>query len=694
MKTVIAEKPSVAREIAVLLGANQKKEGYFQGSGYFITWALGHLISLGMPEDYGFKGFDKERLPVLPHPFLLCPRKIKKDKGYVTNTKALKQLRVIEKLFNQSSSIIVATDAGREGELIFRYIYHYLKCSKPFRRLWISSLTEKAIIKGFENLKSGKEYDALYRAAQARSHADWLVGINASQALSISVGDGIYSLGRVQTPTLALLCKRYLENKSFKSRDYWQITLEHQKGFVYCNSLSDTQWDNQKAAEKALRSIERNKTAVVGSSETNKITEQPPLLFDLTGLQKQANKALGFSAGETLSIAQSLYEKKFISYPRTGSRHITEDLWLEIPTLIRGLEDRETCRDCLSQLKWGGFNKRVVNDVKVSDHHGLLITSKIPSALSAKENAIYDMIALRLLEAVSEPCLKELTTVSLQVLHYDFSLKGSKVIQPGWRAIRGNFFVAENQGSEELPELKVGDELKIRDAQILKKQTHPPALYTEAGILSAMESAGKTIEDKQERLALQNIGIGTPATRAAIIETLFSRNYIRREKKFLIPTAKGLQVYELVKDKKIADVTLTAQWERALQEIENNKSDAVTFQKKVETFTKAITQELLQAGIHRTTLPKLTCPKCKKEQLFYRENSIRCPGRDCNWVQYRRVCGVQLSISDIEKLIKNGKTDLIKGMKSKSGKTFNAYIVLNEKAESHFEFENNKSKGR
>ena len=691
MKTIIAEKPSVAREIARLVGASDKKEGYLTGNGYFVTWAFGHLIGLGMPEDYGISGFDKAALPILPNPFLLTVRKVKKDKGYTADTGALKQLKIIEQLFNKSESIIVATDAGREGELIFRYIYEYLKCNKPFERLWISSLTEKAIKQGFENLKQGKEFDGLYQAAQGRSRADWLVGINATQALSIAAGNGIYSLGRVQTPTLALICKRYLENRNFKVKNYWQIQLSHNKELIDFKSISKTKWEDQKLAVDTLKAIQRSGTTTITSVETKSVTEQPPLLFDLTGLQKEANKKLNLSADETLNIAQNLYEKKFITYPRTGSKYIPEDMWAEIPNLVRALQDRENCKQAITKMKWGRFNKRIVNDLRVTDHHGLLITDKIPSALNAKENSVYDMIAFRLLEALSQACIKEITDVALQSLHYDFTTKGCKIIEPGWRSIKGNFSDDDTEPVQDLPELKKGDELKIKEASVLEKKTKPPVLYTEAGLLSAMESAGREIENEEERKALQNIGIGTPATRASIIETLFTRNYIQRDKKSLIPTEKGLQVYELVKNRKIADVAMTAEWELTLQKIENNEADAKVFQKEMENYASSITNELLQTSIAQNNLPKLICPKCKSQQLIIRDKIVKCPDEACNWVQFRNVCGVQIGITDIESLINKRKTSLIKGMKSKAGKKFDAYIVLNENAESSFEFAQNKN---
>ncbi len=685
MITVIAEKPSVAREIAVIIKATEKKDGYLTGNGYFVTWALGHLVGLGMPEDYGITGFEKASLPILPNPFLLTVRKVKKDKGCTADTGAIKQLKIIEDLFNQSESIIAATDAGREGELIFRYIYQYLKCSKPFNRLWISSLTEKAIKHGFDNLKDGKEFDGLYQAAQGRSRADWLVGINASQALSIAADNGVYSLGRVQTPTLALICRRYLANRDFPVKNYSQIQLSHSKDLINFKSISKIKWDDRKLAGNVLKAIERSPMAMVTSADGKIETEQPPLLFDLTGLQKEANKKLNLSAEETLNISQSLYEKKFITYPRTGSKYIPEDLWSEIPSLVRVLQKGENFKQTISQTKWGRFNKRIVNDLRVTDHHGLLITDKIPSALNAKENAVYNMIAFRLLEAISEPCIKELTDVGLQILHYDFTAKGSRIIEPGWRAIKGSFS-DDTEPLQDLPELKTGDYIKLKEACVLDKKTKPPLLYTEAGLLSAMESAGNDIENEDERKALQHIGIGTPATRAAVIETLFTRNYIQREMKSLIPTGKGLQVYEFVKDKKIADVAMTAQWELALQKIETNKADAAGFLKEMETYTSSITDELFQTAIAQNKMPELLCPKCKTQHLIISDKIVKCRDEICCWIQFRNICGIHLSLSDIENLVSDGRTSLIKGMKSKSGKTFNAFIALNEQAGSYFEF--------
>jgi DNA topoisomerase-3 len=686
MKVVIAEKPSVAREIALLLGATEKKEGYLIGNGYQVTWAFGHLVTLAMPEDYGISGFQREALPILPNPFLLTVRKVKKDKSYSRDLGALKQLNTIDQLFKNCDSIIVATDAGREGELIFRYIYEYLNCSKPFERLWISSLTEKAILKGFENLKSGKDFDSLHDAGVGRSCADWLVGINASQALTVASGSGVYSLGRVQTPTLALICKRFLENKSFNVEEYWQIELEHNKEYIDFKSLSTLRLDEGKKAEYVLKTLHKHGKASVIATETKTVNEQSPLLFDLTALQKEANRRLSLTAEETLNIAQSLYEKKFISYPRTGSKYIPEDMWEEVSKLIRIVEEIDKFKAVVAKMRMGRLNKRIVNDLKVTDHHGILVTDKIPSALSAKEKAIYEMIAYRLLESVSPVCTKEITNILLQVAHYDFALKGVKILDAGWRVIKGDFVDEDKDPIQELPLLKIGDEVKIKTVKILVKKTKPPIIYTEASLLSAMENAGNHIENEQERKIIQGVGIGTPATRAAIIETLFKREYVKRDKKLLLPTEKGLKVYELVKDKNIANVELTANWELALLKIENNESNLANFQKDIETFTRSLTQEILDLAIEVERQPELICPKCKVRKLIIRDKLVKCKDEKCNWVQFRNICGIHLSLVDLETLITKGKTNLLKGMISKSGKKFDAFITLDEGGETSFIF--------
>ncbi|MDR6487228.1 DNA topoisomerase-3 [Chryseobacterium vietnamense] len=690
MKAIIAEKPSVAREIAKVLHVQNRKDGYLHGNGYCVTWALGHLIELGMPQDYGIPNFDPAVLPIVPSPFRLIPRTQKKTKGSLPDPLAVKQLKVIREVLDQCDSIIVATDAGREGELIFRYIYQYLECAKPFERLWISSLTEKAISEGFRNLQAGNNYNSLYQAAKARSEADWLVGINASQALTIAGGGETYSLGRVQTPTLALICQRFQDNQQFKKQKFYQIQLKHRKDYLDFTSLSIEQWQDQKQAEKIRASIEREGRAVVEDVQNKTVTEAAPLLYDLTALQKDANRKLGMTADEVLKIAQSLYEKQFITYPRTGSPYIPEDLWPEIPELVRVLKNDPQFTQPVNHLRFGNFNKRIVNDVKVTDHHGILNTHKLPSALSASEKSIYHLIAFRLLESLSEPCIREVSLTLLKVHHYGFQIKGATIRSKGWRSIRGLLSddpsLSEEAPINELPAFNTGDVLKISHAEILQKSTQAPKLYTEADLLSAMEHAGNLTTGKDQKQILQNIGIGTPATRAAIIETLIRRSYITRKNKSLQPTDKGLNVYNLTKDQLISNVQMTADWELALQRIEQNELAPDEFLQHIQKYTTEITQELLSLKIHGEEIPSLTCPKCKAQPLIITDKIIKCPDEHCNWIQFRTICGVKLSLSDITALITTSQTPLIKNMKAKSGKKFNATLVLTEQHKTVFEF--------
>ncbi|MBP1163477.1 DNA topoisomerase IA [Chryseobacterium sp. PvR013] len=386
-----------------------------------------------------------------------------------------------------------------------------------------------------------------------------------------------------------------------------------------------------------------------------------------------------------MNIAQGLYERKFITYPRTGSRYIPEDLWPEIPDLIRALHENEHYKPFTSILPWGNFNKKIVNNLKVTDHHGLLTTEKVPSALSVQEKAIYELIAFRLFESISQPCIKEITTIILKILHYDFATKGSKILQKGWRGIYGSFS-DDLEKVQEFPELKEGMEVKIKTTNVLDKKTQAPTLYTEASLLSAMENAGKEIENEEKKKALKNLGIGTAATRASIIEILHDRGYIRREQKSLIPTEKGGRVYELVKDKKIADVSLTAEWELDLQRIENKELNTTIFQKQIEVYTQSVTEELLESHVEISDLPKLLCPQCKTQHLIIQRIIIKCPDENCNWLQFRNICGAYLSLSEILNLINKGRTNLIKAMTSRSGNKFDAFITLNNNNKIAFEF--------
>ena len=439
MKTIIAEKPSVAKEIAHIVGADKREEGYMQGNGYFVTWAFGHLVQPAMPETYGMKGFHAENLPVIPDPFVLVPRQVKTENGYKPDAGVLAQIKIIGKLFDSSERIIVATDAGREGELIFRYLYAYLGCRKPFDRLWISSLTDTAIREGLLNLRDGKEYDNLYHAAKARSEADWLVGINGTQALTIAAGRGTYSVGRVQTPTLGMVCERYWEHKRFESKPFWQVHF----GVVDADSgnilkfTSVNRWTDKATATDIYNKVKDTGSAIITKVATKRKVEKAPLLYDLTTLQKEANSQHGFTAEHTLSIAQKLYEAKFITYPRTSSRYISDDVFATLPKLFKNLENHSEYGEKVKLLPGSeDYSKNSVNAAKVTDHHALLITENAAIGLFKDEKIVYDMILCRMIEAFSADCIKDITSVSAQVDHeVEFGISGSIIRQTGWRAL-------------------------------------------------------------------------------------------------------------------------------------------------------------------------------------------------------------------------------------------------------------------
>ena len=681
---IIAEKPSVARDIARIVGATSKQDGYMEGCGYVVTWAMGHLIALAMPETYGFSAYKREDLPIRPNPFLLVVRQVRKDKEYVSDPAALKQLKVIHSCFDKADRIIVATDAGREGELIFRYIYQYLDCKKTFERLWISSLTDKAIREGLSNLKPGNCYDNLYHSAKARSEADWLVGINASRALSIARKGG-YSLGRVQTPTLAMVCRRYIANRDFSSVPYWKLSVHTEKEGMSLKAVGITDYENEALAQTALATL-RSQSLLTVESVVRKVADTPPpLLYDLTALQKDANRRYGFSADKTLSIAQSLYEKKITTYPRTGSRYISEDVFEEIPTLLR-----KTGMPLSNPL-----NRHSVDNAKITDHHAIIPTGETPSGLSTDETTIYQMVVNRFIEAFSSNSEEERMQVRFTDDNSTFTWKACRQISLGWKAVQKE---VKSDDEEELlatlPNLTEGELLPLVNADITEHKTKPKPLYTEATLLSAMENAGKEVEDAESKKAMAACGIGTPATRANIIETLILRDYIRRDKKAIIPTEKGLAVYEIVKDKKIANAEMTGSWELALAAIEAGKMPSDKFAQGINSYVGTICEELLSLSSEQKSYPVYRCPKCGQQSVGIYAKVAKCRHETCGFHVFREVCGIHLSEDNIRDLISSGRTPILKGLTSKAGKKFNARLVLGEDYTTSFEFENKKGKQR
>lgn len=660
-----------------------------KGCGYYVTWAFGHLVQLALPEGYGIKGFHRDSLPVIPEEFLLVPRQVKGEKGYRTDSGVLKQIRIITRLFNESERIIVATDAGREGELIFRYLYHHIGCTVPFDRLWISSLTDKAIREGLGNLESGEKYDNLYLAAKSRSEADWLVGINGTQALTVAAGRGTYSIGRVQTPTLAMVCSRFWENKRFVPEDVFQTHFSVQADDDTVKFSSVTKWKVKEVAEDVFKAMKESMTAKVLSVEKKETVQEPPLLYDLTALQKDANAKLGFSAEKTLEIAQSLYESKLITYPRTGSRYIPEDVFADIPSLLKGLKGNPKWDAVAGQLR--ELNRRSVDDRKVTDHHALLPTGVKPLLFDKEETAVYDMIVARMLEAFSGKCVKDVTTVKAVCGNEEFVAKGSIVRQPGWRSVRNE--KEEGEDNTVLPEWNEGDILPVMGCSLTEGKTKPKPFHTEASLLAAMETAGKDVEDDEVRQAMKDCGIGTPATRAAIIETLLRREYIVRSKKSIVPTEKGLALYSIVRDMDIADVSMTGGWEAALAKIERGELPAEVFMKDIEGYTRKITTELLSCDkIFNSNDSGVICPKCGTGHIQFYGKVVRCDNPDCGMPVFRQIAGKTLSDTDMESLLKNGHTGLLSGFRSRQGKAFSASVAFDENFNTVFKFPEEKRK--
>ena len=682
MKTIIAEKPSVAREIARIVGATEREEGYFTGNDYNVTWAFGHLVQPALPEGYGIRGFHPENLPIIPQVFTLVPRQVKTDKGYKADAGVMKQIKVITRLFSESDRIIVATDAGREGELIFRYLYEYIGCATPFDRLWISSLTDKAIREGLKNLECGSKYDNLYYAAKAHSEADWLVGINATQAITLAAGRGTYSLGRVQTPTLAMVCKRFWENKRFTPETFHQLHFgtEHKDGTVV-KFDSDEKYKDKVVAEELYNKVKGTRSATLTKVVRKEKVEDTPLLYDLTTLQKDANSKHGFTAEQTLAIAQKLYEAKLITYPRTGSRYISEDVFAEIPKLLQTLKNRPVWS--LYALSIKKPTRRSVDGSKVTDHHAIIITGELPKHMSNEDMTIYDMIVGRMLEAFSEKCIKDVTQVTAECCGITFTAKGSVIKKEGWRYIYG----ADKKDVLLPDDWNEGDVVYVNSSSLTTGQTKPKPLHTEASLLAAMETCGKDIEDDEMRQAIKDCGIGTPATRAAIIETLFARGYVVRADKSLVPTEKGLALYYVVKEMQIADVAMTGEWEQSLAKIERGEMDDRDFRRGIEEYTNLITSELLSCQkIFGHKDSECTCPKCGTGKMQFFHKVVRCDNKECGLPIFRQKAGRDLTDDEIKELLTQGKTGVLKGFKSKQGKKFSAIVAFDSDFNTQFIF--------
>ena len=586
MIVCIAEKPSVAKDLAEILGAKTRRDGFFEGNGYQVTWTFGHLCTLKEPHDYNekWKSWRLESLPIIPESFGI---KVIEDNG------VKKQFSVIENLVKSAETVVNCGDAGQEGELIQRWVLQKANCKVPVKRLWISSLTEEAIRKGFKELKEAKNYDRLYAAGSARAIGDWLLGINATRLFSTKFGKGttVLSIGRVQTPTLALIVQRQKEINAFKQEEYWELKT------IYRETEFTCQINRLKTKEKAQKGLEYllNKPFEITSFEQKEGKEGNPRLFDLTGLQVEANKKKGYSAEETLKYVQSLYEKKLVTYPRVDTTYLSEDLHPKIPGILSNLEDYQAYVNPLLQ-KPLPKNKQIFDDKKVSDHHAIIPTGVKPGAWSMDEKIIYDMICRRFIAVFYPECKVSNTTVLGKVDELIFKATGKQILEPGWRLLYQNDKKEEEEkklDEEKTLPLFTEGESGPHEPFIHQGKTTPPKPYTEATLLRAMETAGKLVEDEEMRDMLKLNGIGRPSTRANIIETLFKRRYIEKKKKNILATETGINLIDTIQNDLLKSVELTGQWERKLRLIEKGEYEMQTFKAELIKLVRELTDEVI-----------------------------------------------------------------------------------------------------
>ncbi len=586
MKLCIAEKPSVARDLAHILGAHSKKEGFFEGNGYWVTWTFGHLCSLKEPEDYNpkWKQWRMEDLPIAPESFGI---KVMADEG------VQRQFKTIQSLVSQCSEVINCGDAGQEGELIQRWVLHLSGCKVPVKRLWISSLTDEAIREGFTKLKDAKEFDNLFAAGNSRAIGDWMLGINGTRLYTKKYGQAkmTLSVGRVQTPTLAMIVHRQLEINAFQSEEYWELKTKYRDTEFLC------QIDRLKSEERAQKGLAylKEKPFTITSFEQKEGKEGNPRLYDLTSLQVDGNKRYAFSADETLKHVQNLYEKKLVTYPRVDTTYLSEDLHPKIPNTLRGLRDYTRFTASLLENPIPK-SKSIFDNTKVTDHHAIIPTGISPSGISPDEQKIYDLIARRFIAVFYPECKVSNTTVLGQVDQLHFKATGKQILAKGWRIVYEDLETktSKKEESEEkvLPLFTEGESGE-HEPFIHKGKTSPPKPYTEATLLRAMETAGKLVEDEEMRELMKENGIGRPSTRSSIIETLFKRRYIEKKKKNLIPTDTGIQLIQTIKNDLLKSPELTGQWEHKLRQMERGNYDPKQFKEELFKMVRSLTDEVI-----------------------------------------------------------------------------------------------------
>ncbi len=679
MKVCIAEKPSVAREIAEILGAKQQKDGYYEGNGYQITWSFGHLCELKEPHEYdsAYREWNLNMLPVLPQKFGI---KLKNAKGIE------KQFNTISTLFANADEIINCGDAGQEGELIQRWILAKANCKKPLKRLWISSLTEEAIREGFKNLKDGKLYDNLYYAGYSRAVADWLLGMNATRLYTIKYGNGkqVLSIGRVQTPTLAMIVNRQLEIIDFKPTIFFELKTKYRD--VIFNANAGRYYEKNKSTAEELISSIKNEEFEITSVETKKGKETSPRLYDLTSLQVDCNKKFGFSADDTLKTIQNLYEKKLVTYPRVDTTYLPNDMYPKISGVLTSMSSYQTLINPLLSKPIKKSTK-IFDDKKVTDHHAIIPTNVKAQGLSGNEAQVYDVIARRFIAVFYPDCEVSNTTVLGKVKDVEFKATGKQILDQGWRAVynKDTSTDDEQEDTQLLPAFKKGEK-GPHQVFLAEGKTSAPKPFTEATLLRTMETAGKQVEDEELRDLMKDNGIGRPSTRAAIIETLFKRDYIRRERKNIVPTPTGMNLIKVIHNELLKSAEMTGKWEFKIRQIEKGTYQAEAFLQEMKQMVNDLVTQVrnesrtkisVDANKTSTTENEYKCPKCESGSIIKGNTAYGCTGwkNGCTFRLPFKFMGKDLNETSLDTLLKKGETSVLKGFE-KDGKKTNGKLKL------------------
>jgi DNA topoisomerase-3 len=677
MKVCIAEKPSVAREIAAVLGANNRQDGYYEGNGYAVTYTFGHLCTLFEPNDYKphWKSWNLNYLPMLPEKF--------KTK-VVDNPGIQKQFGIVKKLFDTATLVINCGDAGQEGELIQRWVLEQANYKGEVKRLWISSLTSEAIKEGFEKLQPSSKYDNLYYAGFSRAIGDWLLGMNATRLYTVKHGGykQVLSVGRVQTPTLAMIVARFKEIQNFKPKPYWELQTVYRETVFSCE---EGKFSKKEEGEAFANVVKKHDFEVVSVSK-KKGKEYAPKLFDLTGLQVYCNTKFGFSADETLKIAQKLYEQKVITYPRVDTTFLPNDIYPKVPGILQNLTPYKELTESILGKKIKKSTK-VFNDKKVTDHHALIPTG-VQSNLQGDQQKVYDIISRRFIAVFYDDCSVSNTTVLGKVDTVPFKTTGKEILEKGWKVVFDTSAATNATKDSLLPTFKKGEK-GPHEPSFLEKETKPPKQYTEATLLRGMETAGKKVDDDEMRELMKENGIGRPSTRANIIETLFRRKYLERNKKQILPTATGVKLIETIKNKLLTSAELTGQWEKQLKEIEKGKFKAGSFVKNMKKMVDHLVYEVRmeqsyvkisetveeqpkkkKASVAEATeITSSSCPKCKKGSFLKGKTGYGCSNykAGCTMVLPFNFAGKKISTKQYLRLLEKGCTVNLKGFKTKDG---------------------------